>query len=29
VCIGELSHTPGIHLDGKEVEIHGYQHFRA
>ena len=29
VCIGELSRTPGIHLDGKEVEIHGYQHFRA
>ena len=29
VCIGELSSELGLRLDGKGVEIHGYQHFSA
>ncbi len=29
VCIGELSSELGLRLDGKDVEIHGYQHFSA
>jgi thiamine-monophosphate kinase len=29
VCIGELSSEPGLRIDGKGVEIHGYQHFSA
>ena len=29
ICIGKLTHEPGIRLDGKDIPADGYQHFSA